>query len=165
MIIALIGLSYDRCIWRCNIKRLINENDKNDYLFLAENLTYGTIIQSSLTYYSEILKKLNTWIYNLNKNILKPFNFDELSKTYIFEYPMYSDIFYLEKNKNYSLTFYNLENIEKMLSKISNKEKNKIRKICNKNIELLTYDLLALLNVFKHFMENNEALEYIKNKR
>lgn len=40
MIMELIGLCYERCIWRCNIKRLVNKENNNDYLFLAENITY-----------------------------------------------------------------------------------------------------------------------------
>jgi hypothetical protein len=159
------GLCYERCIWRCNIKRLINENDKSDYLFLAENLTYGTIIQASLTYYSNILKKLNDWLYNLNKTLIKEFVPTELIKTYIFEYDMYSDIFYLEKTKKYALTFYNTNLLETILPTLTSKEKYKIRKNCNKNIELLTYDVLALLNVFKHFIENEDAVQYIKDNR
>lgn len=34
------GLCYQRTIWRCHIKRLVNQKNKNDYLFLTENTTY-----------------------------------------------------------------------------------------------------------------------------
>ena len=34
------GLCYQRTIWRCHIKRLVNQKNKNDYLFLSENTTY-----------------------------------------------------------------------------------------------------------------------------
>jgi len=78
---------------------------------------------------------------------------------------MYSDIFYLEKNKKYSLILYNEHYLNNNLINLTVKEKYKIRKICNKNIELLTYDILALLNVFKHFMEDPDTLNYIKEKR
>lgn len=48
MTIGFDGLCYQRCIWRCNIKRLINEENKSDYLFLAENTTYRN--QNSIDY-------------------------------------------------------------------------------------------------------------------
>lgn len=161
----MIGLCFDRCIWRCNIKRLVNESDTSDYLFLAENLTYGNIIQTSLTYFSNLIKILNDWLYNLNLSIIKNLEQDKLFKNYIFEYDMYSDIFYLQKIKKYNLPFYNLEYLKNNLINLTVKEKYKIRKICNKNIELLTYDILALLNVYKHFMEDQIAMDYINKTR
>lgn len=78
---------------------------------------------------------------------------------------MYSDIFYLQKIKKYNLPFYNLEYLKNNLINLTVKEKYKIRKICNKNIELLTYDILALLNVYKHFMEDQIAMDYINKTR
>lgn len=45
--VGINGLCFQRCIWRCHIKRLINENDKDDYLFLAENSTYRKYNTSS----------------------------------------------------------------------------------------------------------------------
>lgn len=78
---------------------------------------------------------------------------------------MYSDIFYLQKIKKYNLPFYNLEYLKNNLINLTVKEKYKIRKICNKNIELLTYDILALLNVYKHFMEDQIAIDYINKTR
>ena len=67
--------------------------------------------------------------------------------------------------KKYSLILYNEHYLNNNLINLTVKEKYKIRKICNKNIELLTYDILALLNVFKHFMEDPDTLNYIKEKR
>lgn len=77
---------------------------------------------------------------------------------------MYSDIFCLEKTKP-TLTFYNLELLQVLKDKLTNKDKQKIIKNCNKNIELLTYDILALLNIYKHFSEDSIAIKYLKNKR
>ena len=141
---------------------MINENDSSDYLFVSENTTYGNIMQSALTYHLELLKILNKWVYNLNTTIINGFNDTNLIKTYIFEYPMYSDIFYTTKSKKYTLTLYNIDLLKNISAILSFQEKTKILKNCQKNIELLTYDILALLNVFKHFQENQEGIDYIK---
>lgn len=144
---------------------MINEKDNSDYLFVSENTTYGNIIQSALTYHLHLLKILNKWIYQLNNSIYKSFNSDNLIKTYILEYPMYSDIFYTTKSKKYALTLYNIDLIKNIKSMLSFQEKNKIIKNCKRNIELLTYDILALLNVFKHFQEDRNSIEYITRNR
>jgi hypothetical protein len=143
---------------------MINENDKSDYLFLSENTTYGNTIQTAITYHKELLKILNTWIYNLNKSIIKDFEPTSLIKKYIFEYKMYSDIFYLDRSKQQVLTLYNTKLLSDILPMLNESEKKKILKNCEKNIELLTYDLLALLNVFKHFTEDPDAINYVKKQ-
>jgi hypothetical protein len=144
---------------------MINESDNNDYLFVCENTTYGNIMQSALTYHLDLLKILNKWLYTLNSSIVKSFQQENLIKTYVFEYPMYSDIFYTYKSKKHTLTLYNIDLLKNISPILSYTEKTKIIKNCQINIELLTYDILALLNVFKHFQENTESIEYIKNKR
>ena len=106
---------------------------------------------------------LNDWLYQLNKSIILPFNSKELFKKYVFTEKIYSDIFCLEKTKP-SLTFYNIDLLQKIKDKLTNKNIQKIIKQCNKNIELLTYDILALLNIYKHFSEDFVAIKYLKNK-
>ena len=115
------GLCYQRCIWRCNIKRLINQNDINDYLFLAETTTYGNTTQSAITYHKQLLKVLNDWVYKLNQTIFKKFKDTEFIKTYCFEYKMFSDIFYLDKSKRYTLTLYNTKLLQRTVSKLTQK--------------------------------------------
>lgn len=119
-------------------------------------------MQSALTYQLNLLQILNEWLYNLNKSIATEFTDTNLIKTYIFEYPMYSDIFYLDKSKKPKLTLYNETLLKVLLPTLTYQEKNKIIKNCKLNIELLTNDILAILNVFKHFVENSAAVDYIK---
>lgn len=130
--------------------------------FYLKILHTGNTVQSAITYHKELLKILNKWLYNLNTSIITGFNDTNLIKTYIFEYAMYSDIFYNVKSKKYTLTFYNIELLKTLYPLLSFQEKNKILKNCQSNIELLTYDILALLNVFKHFQEDKNAIDYIK---
>lgn len=118
-------------------------------------------MQSALTYHLNLLQILNNWIYELNQKILCEFDNETLIKNYIFEYTMYSDIFYLDKTKKSILTLYNIELLKTILPTLSYTEKQKILQNCNRNIELLTYDVLALLNIFKHFQENSEAKKYV----
>lgn len=158
------GLCYQRTIWRCNIKRLVNQKNINDYLFLAENTTYGNKSQSSITYQNKLFISLNNWLYQLNKSIILPFNNHQLIKKYSFTEKMFSDIFCLEKTKP-TLTFYNLQLLQDIKDKLSDNNKQKIIKNCIKNIELLTYDILALLNIYKHFEDDSIAIKYLKNKR
>jgi hypothetical protein len=75
---------------------------------------------------------------------------------------MFSDIFYLDKSEKYTLTFYNIDLLNTIHPCLTNAEKIKIQKNCDKNIQLLTYDILALLNVYKHFTENEQGIEYAK---
>lgn len=123
----------------------------------------GNKIQSAITYNNKLFAILNDWLYQLNKSIILPFNSKEIFKKYIFTEKMYSDIFCLEKTKP-TLTFYNIELLQKIKNKLTNKNIRKIIKQCNKNIELLTYDILALLNIYKHFNEDSSAIKYLKNK-
>lgn len=132
---------------------------------LARIQHIGNIMQSALTYHLQLLKLLNNWLYKLNKSIIKPFQKENLIKTYIFEYPMYSDIFYTYKSKKHALTLYNIELLKDIHTLLVFQEKNKILKNCKLNIELLTYDILALLNVFKHFQEDKNSIEYIIRNR
>ena len=78
---------------------------------------------------------------------------------------MYSDIFYLNKNKKINLPLFNNSIIKLLLPTFTKRELTQFKKICNKNIEILTYDIIALLNVFKHFTENIDAKCYVVNKR
>ena len=133
------------------------------YFYLKIRHT-GNTVQSAITSHKELLKILNQWIYKLNSSIIKPFEPTNLIKKYIFEYKMYSDIFYLDKSKQQVLTLYNEKLLSDIFPLLNSGESRKIIKNCEKNIELLTYDLLALLNVFKHFVENKSALEYIRQQ-
>lgn len=77
---------------------------------------------------------------------------------------MYSDTFCLERTKP-QLTLYNLKLLNQVKDTLNIKQKRKIIKNCNKYIELLTYDILALLNVYKHFEQNETAIKYLKQQR
>ena len=121
-------------------------------------------MQNTITYHNNLLCHLNEWLYNLNTKLL--LNTDnKLFKRYVFEYPMFSDIFYLDKSVQYSLTFYNIELLKNTIHLMKQSEIKKIIKNCNKNIELLTYDILSLLNVYKHFSEDKYAIDYLKQVR
>lgn len=61
---------------------------------------------------------------------------------------MYSDIFFSIKNNNCQLTIYNID----QYNNITKKDLAKIYKC----IKLLTYDLIALLNIFKYFYKQPE---------
>lgn len=118
-------------------------------------------MQNTITYHKKLLQILNDWLFNLNTNIFKSFDNTTLIKQYMLEYPMYSDIFYLAKTKKNILTLYNTSLLELILPTLSIKEINTIKQNCKKNIEILTYDIIALLNVFKHFTENPEGKQYV----
>lgn len=107
-----------------------------------------------------MLPSINEWLYKLNKELYKPFKSNELTKKYIFEYDMYSDIFYNGNTKDYSLLLYNTDKFD--YNKLTKIEKINFTKKLNKQIKLLTYDVLALLNVYKHFEENAFAKKFIQ---
>ena len=124
----------------------------------------GNKCQSAITYNNNIFKLLNEWIYDLNKQLLSISNNNQLIKKYIFTEKMFSDIFCLEKTKP-MLIYYNEKLLEQTKQDLTKKNKQKIIKICIKNIELLTYDIIALLNVYKHFEDDSSAIKYLKSKR
>ena len=74
---------------------------------------------------------------------------------------MFSDIFYLDRSKVYTLSYYNIKLFETIFPILTKAELNKIKRNCLKNINLLTYDILALLNVYKHFIEHPTGISYV----
>lgn len=122
-------------------------------------------MQSTITYHKQLLQILNDWLFELNTSIFKQFEPSTLIKQYTLEYPMYSDIFYLAKTKKNILTIYNTNLLELILPTLTRKQINTIKTNCEKNIDILTYDIIALLNVFKHFTENPEAKKYVIETR
>ena len=122
-------------------------------------------MQTTITYHKQLLQILNDWLFELNTNIFKQFEPTILIKQYTLEYPMYSDIFYLAKTKKNILTLYNPTLLQLILPTLTHKQINTIKTNCEKNIDILTYDIIALLNVFKHFTENAEAKKYVINTR
>ena len=122
-------------------------------------------MQSTITYHKQLLQILNDWLFELNTSIFKQFEPSTLIKQYTLEYPMYSDIFYLAKTKKNILTIYNTNLLELILPTLTRKQINTIKTNCEKNIDILTYDIIALLNVFKHFTENSEAKKYVIETR
>lgn len=75
---------------------------------------------------------------------------------------MFSDIFYLDTSKQHKLVIYNVQLLKQTINNLKKTDIKKIKKQCEKNIQLLTYDVLALLNIFKHFIQNEQAKQYIK---
>jgi hypothetical protein len=74
---------------------------------------------------------------------------------------MFSDIFYLDTSKQHKLVFYNFPLLKRTIDQLKKSDLKKILKHCEKNIQLLTYDILALLNIFKHFIESEEGKIYV----
>jgi len=69
-------------------------------------------------------------------------------------YPMYSDMFtYINKNNQYKLYLFNNN-----INNITLYKKKKLIEYAKYNIEVLTSDIIALLNVFKFFDENKIQL-------
>jgi hypothetical protein len=158
---GMTGLCYNRTIWRCNIKRLINKKDKTDFFFLNENTTYGNIMQNAITYHKGILPKLINWINKLNEGLIKPVSVDstKLYKRYELEFPIYSDIFSFDKQTKNYFYYYNIDLLKTAI--LSNKEKQAIVKHVQNYISVLTADLLALLNVFHHFNDSSMFIDYV----
>ena len=75
---------------------------------------------------------------------------------------MFSDIFYLDTAKQHKLVLYNQKLLTDTIKNLKKIDIKKIIKQCEKNIQLLTYDILALLNIFKHFIQCEQAKTYIK---
>ena len=78
---------------------------------------------------------------------------------------MFSDIFYLDTSKQHKIVFYNFQLLRKTIDKLKKSDLRKILKNCEKNIQLLTYDILALLNIFKHFIESEEGKSYVNQHK
>lgn len=76
---------------------------------------------------------------------------------------IFSDIFYL-KEPPYIIKYYNIQLYKEKLKTLSAAEKLELERELEKQIELLTGDILAFLNVFRHFSENKEAKTFINNK-
>jgi hypothetical protein len=74
---------------------------------------------------------------------------------------MFSDIFYLDTAKQHKLVFYNFQLLRKTIDSLKKSDLKKILQKCEKNIQLLTYDILALLNIFKHFIESEDGKLYV----
>lgn len=128
------GLAYNRCIWRCNILRYNHTN--TSYLYCAENTSYGTILHNIITYHTNLFKKLNNWLYNLNTTIIKKFNKKQPARLYINNELLFSDIFYL-KQPPYILKYYNIDFYKKYIKQCTLAEKRELKKQIQKQIQLL----------------------------
>lgn len=145
------GLMYQRCFWRCSIKRYINTKNYNNYLFCAQHTSYGTIIQNYITYKYQLFTKINQWLLKLNKKICK---INQIIQIFKFPYNIYSDLhsFNQEVQKK-NIYLFNIN--FKKLNNLSTYKINKIKQYINYNKKLFTNDLLALLSVFHYFQQNN----------
>lgn len=148
------GLCYSRCFWRCSIKRLYNVKNLNEYLFIPQSTSYGTIMQNAISYNYKLFVYLNKYINQLNNTLSISFDDTEIYKTFKIMYPMYSDMFtYINKNNQYKLYLFNNN-----INNITLYKKKKLIEYAKYNIEVLTSDIIALLNVFKFFDENKIQL-------
>ena len=151
------GLCYNRCIWRCNILRY---NCNYEYVYCAENTSYGTILHNAIAYHTGLFKILNEFVSKINKNLIQEFQPNQIAKLYKNEHLIFSDIFYL-KELPYVIKYYNIKLYKEKIKTLSKSEKLELQQELEKQIELLTGDILAFLNVFHHFSENQQAIEYI----
>ena len=121
----------------------------------------GNIMQNAITYNAQLLPILNEWLFKLNTHIFKTFLPNQLLKNYSLEYLMFSDIFSNEKNASYILTYYNIDLLKKIYPILTIKQRLKIKENVLHSISLLTSDILALLNVFHHFIESEDGKNYV----
>lgn len=131
--------------------------------FVLKILHIGNIMQNAITYHKQLLPLLNEWLYKINNNIFQNFKSNELFKIYSLKYPVFSDIFCNKNNyKKYKLIYFNNELLKLKYLTFSKNKQIKLKKIIENLISLLTIDILALLNVFKHFEESEEGKNYKK---
>lgn len=76
---------------------------------------------------------------------------------------MFSDIFYL-KETPYILRLFNIDYIRKNKHNLKKQQLINLEVLAEEQANILTNDILALLNVFKHFSENQNAKQYINQQ-
>lgn len=143
------GLMYQRCFWRCSIKRYVNKLNYNNYLFCAQHTSYGTIIQNSITYNYKLFSKINEWLIDVNKETCK---INNLVQTFKLPYSIYSDLhaFNIEM-ENPNIYLFNCDKF----NDLTIKNTQKIQKCIQFNQKLFSNDIIAILSVFNYFQENN----------